>query len=362
MNSTAEQIKSPSSAQQLHATMQGCAPNGQQAKVISLINNKGMSCSFLNIGATWLSCTLPVEGHEREVLLGVNTLDKFFQQQACLGATVGRFANRIKAGQFAIDGVNYQLNSNHPEHCLHGGKEGFHQRVWQVLEQSQTQVVFALTSPDGDQGFPGQFEIKVTYRLTDDNELRIDYYGKINKACPVNLTNHAYFNLQGADSLSECLEHSLILYAEQYVPNNEHGLPLGHFANVQGTGFDFRQAKTLKQHFLQDEQQKIVGGYDHSFLLHDWHNDAYLAAKATSPDKKVTMNVRTSKPAVQLYTGNFLQGCPNRTDSVYNNYAGFALETQFIPDSPNHPEWTNSQSILRPDETYQYHTIYQFNC
>lgn len=352
----------PQSIQTLHRSMNHGIDNiDEQVQIVTLINSNGVTCTFSDLGATWLSCTLPIENEDREVLLGINSTSKLRQQLACLGATVGRFANRIKAGKFELDGVVYHLNKNNPQHCLHGGKVGFHQKYWKIENLSRQQVSFVLISPDGDQGFPGKLQMKVTYTLTDNNEVCIAYEGHIDKPCPVNMTNHSYFNLQDATATHDCRDHLMTIYSDYYVPNNEFGLPVGHFESVTDTGFDFRKPKKLKQDFLQDHDQILMGGYDHSFILDGEGRNERIAAEVLSPDKKIMMQVRTTMPAVQLYTGNFLEGCPTRGDSLYDNFAGFALETQFIPDSPNHPEWKVSQSILRPSETYQHFTVYQFN-
>ncbi len=230
---------------------------------------------------------------------------------------------------FEVNGEAFQVSTNQAGNCLHGGEEGFDKRRWNIESQSEQQVTFSLLSEDGDQGFPGNLEVHVTYTLTDDNQVSIAYFAKTDKATPVNLTNHAYFNLLGAEADLDCRSHRLTIAADQYLPTNDVGIPLGALQDVKGTGFDFRNEKPVSEHFLQDEQQIAAKGYDHSYLF-DAHRDVSKpVARVVSPDGKVHMSVVTNKPAMQLYTGNWLAGAPNRRGGEYQDYAGLALETQF---------------------------------
>ncbi|PMH44623.1 galactose-1-epimerase [Vibrio sp. 10N.286.49.B3] len=349
-----DKIQSP-----LFTTMrQGVATDGHKANLVQLTNIHGMSVVFMDIGATWLSCRLPMAQQNREVLLGVSTIDDFYQQKCYLGATVGRYANRISAGQFDIDGIAYQVSINQAGNCLHGGVDGFDKRRWEIVKQNTDYVEFKLVSEDGDQGFPGQLVVSVCYELTSDNEVIIRYRGKTDKATPVNLTNHAYFNLLGAESDFDCLDHQLQVKSETYLPVNEVGIPYGELKSVFDTSFDFTKAKEIKTDWLIDEQQKLTNGYDHAFLL--VKNEEY-AVRLTSPDDKVSLCLITDKPSVQIYTGNWLSGTPNRKGDNYNNYAGIALESQFLPDSPNHINFKQENCILYPDQEYNYTTRYQFD-
>jgi len=335
--------------------------DGQKAKVFTLTNKQGSSISVMDIGVTWLSCKIQLTTETREVLLGVNSMDKQLAQSAYMGTTVGRYANRIAKGQFDINGLHYQLDTNQGDNTLHGGTEGFDKRRWQVLKQDNNQITFELFSADGDQGFPGNLTVSVSYQFTDDNEVRIEYQACCDKACPINLTNHAYFNLLGAESGESCLDHSLQINAQQYLPIDAQGIPLGALAQVKGTGFDFLTSKKVSRDFMLDNDQKLVAGYDHSFLINSECRDAkQTVAKLISPDNALSMVLSTSAPAVQLYTGNFLAGNPSRGNTPYNNHAGLALETQFLPDSPNHPEWPQDSCILQPGQTYQSHSSYKF--
>jgi len=334
--------------------------DGLPANVVKLENQSGMSITLMDIGATWLSCTLSVKSEEREVLLGTSTMSDFKKMSGYMGVTAGRFANRIAKGQFEINGQSHQLLVNQAGNTLHGGPEGFNARRWDVISQSDSHVQFGLLSEDGDQGFPGNLNAFVRYELSADNEVVISYKASTDQSTPVNLTNHAYFNLMGEGSGVSCKSFSLQMNAEQYLPTDNVGIPLGQLAYVENTSFDFRQRKQVDSDFLSDEQQKNANGYDHSFYLNPECKDGACAAVVSTLDDSVTMKVYTDKPAIQLYTGNWLSGEPSRTSGEYQSYAGIALETQFLPDSPNHPEWEQESCILKPDEEYRYQTKYQF--
>lgn len=356
----------PQHAIALHQSMTvDMAADGLPAKLITLVNQQGMSVTLMDIGATWLSCCVPVtvdhQTQYREVLLGVSTLNDFYQQQAYLGATVGRYANRIAAGKFSLDGEDYQLSINQKGNCLHGGESGFNHRRWQMQQVNATEAQFSLLSADGDMGFPGNLQVIVTYTLTENNELAIRYSAETDKPTVVNLTNHGYFNLLGADSGKDCLPHQLMINADHYLPTDSSGIPLGEFKTVEATSFDFRELKLINQDWLADSDQQQAQGYDHSFVLRsDVRRATTACATIVAADHSLTMDVLTTKPAIQLYTGNFLAGSPNRIGGEYKNYSGFALETQFLPDSPNHPEWPDNDSILRPSEHYHHLTCYRF--
>ncbi|PSW21289.1 galactose-1-epimerase [Photobacterium sanctipauli] len=350
----------PTHIASLYETMtQEAAYDGRPAKLFTLRNASGMTATFMDIGATWLSCTLPVDNTDREVLLSYATMPQHLMQTAYFGATVGRYANRIANGRFVIDGGEHKVEANQGEHTLHGGPDGFDKRRWTVQEQTDTVIVFGLVSADGDQGFPGELKATVRFELTDANALDIQYVAECDKACPVNFTNHAYFNLMGDTTGEDCLAHRLSISADQFVPTDANGIPTGELKSVEGTGFDFREIKTLKQDFLTDEEQKLALGYDHAFLLNTSVTDGKaVAVRAVSPDNRVELEVKTTKPAVQLYTGNYLAGEPARHGEQVK-HQGFCLETEFLPDAPNHPEWPGD-SILKPGEQYQHQTIYQF--
>ncbi|HHQ6625420.1 TPA: galactose-1-epimerase [Serratia fonticola] len=335
------------------------APDGQPFILTTLKNAAGMTVTLMDWGATWLSALLPLKsGEQRELLLGCQTPQDYLHQGAYLGATVGRYANRIAHASLNIDGKPHPLIANQGEHQLHGGPNGFHARRWQIVKQDEQQVVYQLHSPDGDQGFPGNLDVTLTYRLTAEHRLEIEYQAQTDRACPVNLTNHAYFNLDGAGH--DARQQRLQLFADRYLPVDGDGIPCAELTAVAGTGMDFRQPKTLQQDLLRDRDQQRVKGYDHAYLLHDTcHGLASPAAHLWSADGKVAMTVFTTAPALQLYSGNYLGGTPARDGGSYQNYAGIALESEFLPDSPNHPEWPQPDCWLQPGQRYQSATHYQ---
>lgn len=334
--------------------------DGRLAQLIHLVNANGMTVSFMDIGATWLSCTLPVSGEQREVLLRSPNMVKHLEQEAYFGAIVGRFANRIAKGQFEVGGHAYQLGINNGENSLHGGLEGFDKKRWTIVEQCAQRVVFSLHSKDGDQGYPGNLDVTVTYILTDSNELSITYEANADKTCPVNLTNHAYFNLAGEGSGAKSLDHELQLHASHYLPTDDGLIPTGELKPVEGTSFDFTQSKSIGRDFLTEQDQKIAGGYDHAFVFKPEVTDGVsVAAILTAPKNDVVMLVKTSKPAIQFYSGNFLAGTPGKSMS-YELYDGLALETQYFPDGPNKPEWGINSGVLNCGEAYRHQTMYQF--
>ncbi|WP_372880488.1 galactose-1-epimerase [Psychromonas sp.] len=334
--------------------------DGRPAKLVKLQNKNGMSVTLMDIGATWLSCIIPVAEEWREVLLGVSTMADFKKHSTYMGATVGRYANRIAQGQFEIDGEHYQVETNQAGNTLHGGPEGFDKRRWEIAQENENSVEFSLISADGDQGFPGELQVSVRYQLSDDNQVVISYYATTDKATPVNLTNHAYFNLSGAESGTDCRDHTLYINADSYLPTNDLGIPIDGPVPVEANSFDFRQPKVIASEFLSDAQQQAAKGYDHAYLLNTNYRRGECAAQLCSADQRITLEVFTDKPAMQLYTGNWLAGTPKRSGGEYMDYAGIALETQFLPDAPNHPEWQHPCSILQTDKKYVYQTTYQF--
>ncbi|MDV6251390.1 galactose-1-epimerase [Vibrio sp. EA2] len=334
--------------------------DGQPATLFHLTNENGMTASFMDIGATWLSCTLPINGEHREVLLRSANMAEHMKQNAFFGVIVGRFANRIAKGQFEVDGQRYQLDINNGENAIHGGLNGFDKRRWTIVEQSAQQVVFMLNSPDGDQGYPGNLDVKVTYTLSNDNELIIEYGASVDKTCPVNLTNHAYFNLAGEGRDENALAHTLQMNAAYYLPTDAGLIPTGELKPVAGTSFDFTEPKLIGKDFLAEQDQKTAGGYDHAFVLKpDVSDGVSVAAVLIAPKEDVVMKVKTTKPAIQVYSGNFLGGASGAS-KVYDLYDGLALETEYFPDGPNKPEWELNSGVLSSGGCYQHRTVYQF--
>lgn len=335
------------------------APDGLPYRLTTLHNRAGMVVSLMDWGATLLSARVPMsDGTVRETLLGCPSPEEWQNQTAFLGASIGRYANRIAQSTFTLDGERYALTPSQGENQLHGGPEGFDKRRWRVERQNASEVVYTLTSPDGDQGFPGEARVWAHYTLTHDNQLVIEYRATVNKPCPVNLTNHAYFNLDGEQG--DVRNHRLQLFADAYLPVDKMGIPSRNLTKVALTSFDFRQPKTIAQEFMSDADQQQVKGYDHAFLLQAKGDLSRPAAHLWSSDKKLQMTVYTTAPALQFYSGNFLEGTPAREQGYYSDWQGLALESGFLPDSPNHPEWPQPDCVLRPSGEYRSATIYHF--
>lgn len=335
------------------------APDGLPYRLSTLRNDAGMVVSLMDWGATLLSARVPMnDGTVRETLLGCASPDKWQQQTAFLGASIGRYANRIAKSTFTLDGETYTLTPSQGENQLHGGPEGFDKRRWHIERENETDVVYTLTSPDGDQGFPGEARVWAHYTLTPDNRLVIEYRATVDKPCPVNLTNHAYFNLDGAQG--DVRNHRLQLFADAYLPVDEMGIPTRDLTRVSLTSFDFRQPKTISESFMSDRDQRLVKGYDHAFLLQANGDLTQPAAHLWSGDQKLLMTVYTTAPALQFYSGNFLEGTPAREQGYYAAWQGLALESEWLPDTPNHPEWPQPDCVLRPGAEYRSVTVYHF--
>ncbi|MGU3413513.1 galactose-1-epimerase [Enterobacteriaceae bacterium C34A] len=335
------------------------APDGLPFRLLTLRNSAGMVVTLMDWGATLLSARIPMkDGSVREALLGCASPEQYPHQAAFLGASVGRYANRIADSRFALDGVTFELTPSQGPNQLHGGPDGFDKRRWQVVNQNDNSVLFALESADGDQGFPGNLSATAHYRLTDDNRIAIEYRATVDKACPVNMTNHVYFNLDGGQS--DVRQHKLRIAAEAYLPVDEMGIPRAGLKEVAQTSFDFRQPKIIASEFLSDDDQRKVKGYDHAFLLSAKGDLTQDAATLWSADEKLQLKVRTTAPALQFYSGNYLGGTPSRETEPYADWQGLALESEFLPDSPNHPEWPQPDCVLLPGEEYISVTEYQF--
>ncbi|MGB2079173.1 MAG: galactose-1-epimerase [Vibrio sp.] len=333
--------------------------DGQPVKIVHLTNSTGMRLSLMDVGATWLSCVVPVAGEGREVLLRAQNLQAHQEQTAYLGAVVGRYANRIYLGQFQLNDKTYQTTINNRKNSLHGGVNGFDKRRWQIESQTSQSVCFSLISDDGDQGYPGRLIVKVAYQLTDDHQVQIKYWAQGDQDCPVNLTNHAYFNLAAKPS-KHIFDHQLQLDAQHYLPVTQELIPTGEWRKVRGSSFDFEIAKKIGQDFLTDSQQEITQGYDHAFILNPEKTDGLSdIATLIAPDKSLCMRVKTTKPSIQVYTGNFLSGIAGY-DGVYQANAGIALETQYVPDGPNQTNFAYGYVLLEAHKTYQHSTCYQF--
>lgn len=315
------------------------------------LENKYLKLTLSPFGASWLSCIVKHPKGEREVL--VTTSAKNWQKQtAYFGATIGRYANRIANAQYQLNGKTYQLAANNGRNNLHGGNVGADKVEWEVLSQSPQAVKFAYCFADGEEGFGGEVKTTVEYSLNDDC-LDVYFSAQASQDTPLCLTNHAYFNLSGEPTIKH---HRLQLNASHYLPVDENGTPNKPLQSVEGTSFDFRQAKIIGEDLLSDVDQQKVKGYDHAFLIAKKTQD--FTACLTVAD--LTLKLDTSYPAIQIYTGNWLKGQPNMQGGEYEDYAGIALEPEFFPNSPNQPELAKFGGILKANEPYNHKISYQF--
>lgn len=318
-------------------------------------NSKGMSVSLVDVGASVQFIKLPFASvADKSVTLGFNDAEDYWENPASLGVTVGRYANRIGNATFAIDGNVYHLVANEGENQLHGGIDNFGHKRWKIILQAKNKAIFSLVSPDGDQGFPGELHVKVTYVVTEENSLHILYEATSSKTTVLNLTDHSYFNLDGMDCNNLSVEtpinaNHLWIDAKAMTEVDENGIPTGTLLDVQGGPYDFRQTSSFVA--LKDESGTVH--LDNNFVLNshqDWQQQAI--ASLTSTTSGVKLDVFTTKPGIQAYAAQHLEA------PFYPN-AGFCLETQFFPDSPNHPHFPSA--VLRAGETYRHQTIYRFS-
>ncbi len=329
--------------------------------MITLESTAGLRISVLPFGATWASCRVPMgDGSAREVLLGCPDDAAYRVHTTCLGATIGRFANRLRDARLRIDDVDYTLDVNDGHHCLHGGPAGFGHRDWAIEELAASRIRFSIASPDGEGGFPGQMTAETIYSVAgDDLAVTIEFLAAVDRPCPVSLTNHAYFNLDGDGGDSR--QHRLWLNSHRFLPIDADGVPLGAVEDVRGSPFDFSRPTSLEQSPESHPQLRLNRGYNHAFLLDSSCRDlAQPAAELVASDGRLALQMFTSLPALQLYGGNYLAGTPARAGGTYADYAGIALEAEYLPDSPNHSEWPEADCILRPGRVYRQRIRYQF--
>lgn len=330
--------------------------DGKKVSLYTLTNNKGMEIKIANYGGTVTSWFAPDRnGNMADIVLGFDNLNDYLAGPPYFGALIGRYGNRIAKGTFTLDGATYTLATNNAPNHLHGGNKGFDKVVWDAeIDTTQTPSVLRLSylSKDGEEGYPGNLKAIVTYQLTDDNELVIHYEATTDKATPVNLTNHSYFNLTG-DFNKTILDHTLMINADRYTPVDNTLIPTGELKAVTGTPFDFTKPEKIGSRIDQ-----VPGGYDHNFVLTNQNGTLALAAVLYDSASGRKLETYTTEPGIQFYTGNFLDGSLKAPDGTpYNKHTGMCLETQHYPDSPNEPEFPST--ILQPGATYSTTTKYK---
>jgi aldose 1-epimerase len=340
----------------------GKTPDGTGVDLYILTNASGMIAKIMTYGGIIAELHVPDSaGKMEDVVLGFDDLDGYVAGHPFFGAIVGRVANRIAKGKFTLDGKEYALFVNNGPNALHGGKKGFDKMVWKTVATTKAQDGVALKlsylSPDGEEGYPGNLSTTVTYTLTNQNELKIDYSATTDKATPVNLSNHSYFNLAGPRS-GDILGHELMLAAEQYTPVDRTLIPIGEIKPVAGTPLDFTKPWLIGARLSQLTGDPV--GYDHNFVLRNGGKSPALAARVRDPKSNRVMEMFTTEPGVQFYTGNYLDGTnKGKGGMTYQKHAGFCLEAQHFPDSVNHDNFPSV--ILRPGKTYAQTTVYKFS-
>jgi aldose 1-epimerase len=337
----------------------GKTKSGEAVTLFKLINPLGAEVHIMDLGGTVVSVKVPDrEGKLGDVVLGFDNVGDYESKSPFFGCITGRYANRIAKGQFSLDGKSYNLAVNNAPNHLHGGKVGFDKKVWKGVPGVGAQVIFSHTSPNGDEGYPGALNMKVTYTWTDENALRIDYQATTDAKTIVNLTNHSYFNLGGAGN-GTILDHEMTLFCDQFTPTDDTMIPTGKLAPVAGTPLDFSQPTLIGQRIGADYLPLKQGkGYDHNYVING--SGLRKAAKARDPKTGRVLEVFTDQPGVQLYTGNFLDGTVRgKGGNLYPHRGGFCLETQKYPDSPNQASFPSCE--LAPGQTYEHVCIYKFS-
>ena len=339
----------------------GKMKDGTEVFLYTITNKNGLVLKMTNYGATVVSMETPDRtGQRANITLSFPTLDGYLQRHPYFGSTVGRYGNRIAKGKFEIDGQEFTLATNNGPNHLHGGLKAFDALVWKA-EEVQTAdaagVKFTLHSPDGDEGYPGNLDVTVTYTLTNSDELRIDYAATTDKPTVVNLTNHNYWNLGGAGS-GQILKHELTIAADKYLPIDATAIPTGELANVKGTVMDFTSPHAIGERIdTLKKPPHETKGYDHCYVLRGQPGTLQLAARVKDPASGRVMEIHTTEPAIQLYCGNFLDGSPG--NGGFKQHEAFCLETQHYPDSPNQPSFP--PTLLKPGQTYKSTTVHKFS-
>lgn len=343
----------------------GILPDKAEATLYTLENNNGIKADILNYGAAIKSLFVPgKDGKTDDIVLGYDTIEDYVDGSHFFGAIVGRYANRIEQASFILNGTKYELNANEGKNQLHGGKSGYYKRLWdsRIIEKNGYDCLeLSLFSPDGDEGYPGNLEVRVIYSLTDDDALEIEYYGASDKDTIVNLTSHAYFNLSGHDS-GTILDHYLKINADFYTPINSELLPTGEILSVKNTPFDFTRSRRIGKFlcdFSGDEQMLYGSGYDHNFVLRGCSAELKECCELYDPRSGRVMTCFTTKPGLQFYSGNFLDGAGvGKGGYKYGKWHGLCLETQYFPNSMKFGHFPSP--VLRAGQTYHHKTVFKF--
>lgn len=335
--------------------------DGKKVELYTLKNESGMTVQITNYGGRVVDLWVPdKEGKMEDVVLGYSTLDGYLKSnEIYFGTLVGRYGNRIGQARFSLGDSVYTLAANNGANHLHGGVKGFNNVVWDAVQNDESTLLLSYLSPDGEEGYPGNLQVNVTYEVTPDNELKIEYRATTDKPTPVNLTHHSFFNLKGAGN-GDVNDHLMMINAPYFTPVDSGLIPTGEIAPVDGTPFDFRQPTAIGARLEEDHQQLKFGmGYDHNWVLAAADSGLTLAARVVEPASGRTMEVYTNEPAIQFYGGNFLQGKDTgKNGKAYPFRGAFCLETQHFPDSPNQPQFPST--ILEPGKEYYSVCIYKF--
>jgi aldose 1-epimerase len=342
----------------------GSTPDGAAIDLYTLSNPAGMRAQITNYGGIVTSLLVPDrQGRPGDVVLGFDSIDGYLKKHPYFGAICGRYANRIAGGRFALNGVEYTLARNDGDNHLHGGVRGFDKMVWKAAELAPIgggALRLAYSSPAGDEGYPGNLDVVVTYTLTDSNELRIDYLATTDADTVLNLSHHGYFNLADGGT-SEVLGHEMMIDGARFLPVDAALIPTGELRNVQGTLMDFTRATAIGRRIDGDDEQLVNGrGYDHTWVVNGAPGQLRFAARVHEPTSGRVMEVLTTEPGVQLYTGNFLDGTVTGKGGVaYRRRHALCLECQHFPDSPNRPQFPST--VLKPGQRYTQTTVYRFS-
>jgi aldose 1-epimerase len=340
----------------INKTEFGKLPNGQIVHLFTLKNSQGITVKLMNYGATIVSVQTPDKnGIFDEINLGFDTLEEYRKHEFYFGCIVGRVANRISHGRFTLNNKTYQLPINFiQQHHIHGGLNGFDKRVWQaeILESPEHTIKFSYTSQNGEEGYPGNLQVDVIYTLTNNNELKISYFATTDQPTPVDLTNHAYWNLAGAGKV-DILKHELTVAAEKYINTDQNHIPSGEICKVANSAYDFRQPITIGARLNQ-----LSNGYDLCYVLPQNNKKVRFAAEISDPDSGRRIEVYTNQNGLQFYTGNYLYDYPIAGNRTTKQFGGFCMETQNFPDAINHKNFPSS--VLLPGQEYFHETIFKF--